>query len=73
MLLTALLAAPAGDFAAGAPERAGTHGEPADEVLLAVDQFDGWEGVGTAGYSGRDEEDEVLEARHGGWDVDGGD
>ena len=64
VLLTALLAGPAGDFACGAPERAGTHGEPADEMLLAADQFDGREGVGTAGYGGRDEEDEVLEVRH---------
>jgi hypothetical protein len=64
VLLTALLAGPAGDLAGGAPEWAGTHGEPADEVLLAVDQFDGREGLGNAGRGGRDEEDEVLEARH---------
>jgi hypothetical protein len=70
VLLTALLAGPAGDFTGGAPQWAGTHGEEADEVLLVVDQFDGWEGTGTAGYGGRDEEDEVLEARHVVWDVD---
>jgi hypothetical protein len=63
-LLTALLAGPAGYLTCGAPERAGTHGEPADEVLLAVDQVDGWEGLGNAGRGDRNEEDEVLDARH---------
>jgi hypothetical protein len=71
VLLTALLAGPARDFTGGAPERAGTHGEEADEVLLMVGQFHGREGVGTAGYGGRDEEDEVLEARHVVWEVEG--
>jgi len=71
VLLTALLAGPARYFTGGAPERAGTHGEEADEVLLMVGQFDGREGVDTAGYGGRDEEDEVLEARHVVWEVEG--
>lgn len=63
-LLTALLAGPAGDLTCSAPERAGTHGEPADEVLLAVDQFDSREGLDDASRGGCDEEHEVLEARH---------
>ena len=66
-----MLGGPAGDLTGWAPERAGTHGEPADEVLLAVDQFDGREGVGDAGHDGRDAKDDVLEDRHVVWDVDG--
>ena len=66
-----MLVGPAGDSTGYAPERAGTHGEPADEVLLTVDQFDGREGAGDAGHGGRDKKDEVLEARHVVWDVDG--
>jgi hypothetical protein len=33
-------------------------------MMLAVDQVDGWEGLGNAGRGDRNEEDEVLDARH---------
>lgn len=64
MLLTAGLVGPAVDRTGGAPEGSGAHGEEADEVLLALHQFGGGEGHGKASRGGRDEDDEVLEARH---------
>jgi hypothetical protein len=59
-----LLDGPARDLTSSTPEWPGTDGKPADEVLLAVDQVDGWEGLGNAGCDGRGEEHEILEARH---------
>jgi len=63
-LLTAFLGGPTADFAGGTPERSGAHGDPADEMLLAADKFGGREGHGKASCDGRDEDNEILKARH---------